>query len=182
MLIDLTLKISRADYITDDPKRKIGHVGTHFDVMNKEFLLENIKRTGKIIDISKIQDREVTIEDINVEVKENDFVIFKTDHFKIGYGEKEYQIKSAELSDQLIDFLIAKKVSLIGVDAPGLQKSAKHGEVDQHCADHNIFVVENLCNVDTLYEHVRDKSFTVYCFPLNIQDTSGLSCRVIAEF
>lgn len=182
MLIDMTLKISRADYITDDPKRKIGHVGTHFDVMNKEFLLDNIKRSGKIIDISNIRDREVKIDDINVAITENDFVIFKTDHLKLGYGEKEYQIKSAELSDQVIDFLIAKKVSLIGVDAPGLQKSAKHGDVDQHCADHNIFVVENLCNVDMLFDHVKDNSFTVYCFPLNIQDASGLSCRVIAEF
>ena len=182
MLIDLTLKMSRADYITDDPKRKIGHVGTHFDVMNKEFKLDNIKRTGKIIDISMIEDREVKIEDINIDIEKNDFIIFKTDHLKIGYGEKEYQIKSAELSDQVIDFLIAKKVSLIGVDAPGLQKTANHGDVDQHCADHNIFVVENLCNVDTLFEKVKDNSFTVYCFPLNIQDASGLSCRVIAEF
>lgn len=183
MLIDLTLKMSKSDFITDDPSRKLGHFGTHCDVMNKEFLLENIKRVGKIIDISKVKDREVNIEDINIEIQENDFVIFKTDHLKInGYGAKEYQIKSAELSDPVIDFLIEKKVSLIGVDAPGLQKASKHGEVDQHCADHNIFVIENLCNIDVLYEKVKHNSFTVYCFPLNLLDSTGLSCRVIAEF
>ena len=183
MLIDLTIKMSKADFITDDPTKKLGHFGTHCDVMNKEFLLENIKRVGKIIDISKVQGREVNCSDIHVEIQENDFVIFKTDHLKInGYGAKEYQVKSAELSDEVIDFLIAKKVSLIGVDAPGLQKASQHGKVDQHCADHNIFVIENLCNIDVLYEKVQHNSFTVYCFPLNLLDSTGLSCRVIAEF
>lgn len=183
MFIDLTIKMNKADFLTDDPKKKLGHFGTHCDVMNKEFLLENIKRTGKIVDISNVRGREIQCSDINVAIQEKDFVIFKTDHLKInGYGAKEYQGKSADLADEVIDFLIAKKVSLIGVDAPGLQKASKHGMVDQYCADHNIFVVENLCNIEVLYEKVQSKPFTVYCFPLNLLDSTGLSCRVIAEF
>lgn len=32
----------------------MGHIGTNFDAINKEFPLENIKRVGRTIDISDI--------------------------------------------------------------------------------------------------------------------------------
>ena len=47
MLIDITLKITPkmvSDAQGNEKKSLTGHLGTHFDVMNKEFPLKNIKR------------------------------------------------------------------------------------------------------------------------------------------
>lgn len=44
---------------------KLGHLGTHFDVMDKEFPLEYIKRKGIIFDVSSVQGRDIDITDIN---------------------------------------------------------------------------------------------------------------------
>jgi kynurenine formamidase len=183
MIIDLTAKIKREDFISDHPLIKSGHIGTHFDVMDKEFPIENVKRSGKIIDISNIKDREVQIDDIKIEINENDFVIFKTDHLtNLGFLTPEYMEKSAELSDSLVEFLISKKISMVGVDALGVQKPEKHVPVDQHFADNNIFVVENLFSLDVLYEKVQNNDLTIYCLPLNLVNATGLPCRVVAEF
>lgn len=183
MLIDLTLKFKIAGFLTDDPIRKFGHIGTHFDTMNKEFTLENIKRSAIIIDIRHIKNREIGIQDIKVDIQKNDFVIFKTNIIKeYTYGTKEYLSRSAELSDELLDYLIERKISLIGVDAAGVQKVEKHPRADKYLAENDIFVIENLCNLDIVQEKIK-KDLTIYCFPLNLEvgETTGLPCRVVAE-
>ena len=52
--IDLTIKVIKSKWSGIFKTKKMaafGHIGTHFDVMNKEFSLENTKRCGKIIDV-----------------------------------------------------------------------------------------------------------------------------------
>lgn len=60
MLIDITLKITPqmvSDAQGNEKKSLAGHLGTHFDVMNKEFPLEFTKRQGVVFDVSRIKDR-----------------------------------------------------------------------------------------------------------------------------
>ena len=76
-----------------------------------------------------------------------------------------------------------KRVKETGSVAPGQmggQKPKKHKPFDQYCADHDVFVVENLDNMDALLER-SPKPFLVYTAPVNRQDMSGLPCRVFAE-
>ena len=82
-------------------------------------------------------------------------------------------------SDALVEYVVAKGVKLIGVDAAGVQKPKKHAAVDQYCADRGVFIIENLNNVKTLLG--LDKPFTVYTAPLSRTDLTGLPCRVLAE-
>lgn len=187
MLIDLTLEISRDNLPVDDSfdMRALldaGHVGTHFDVAGKKFPLESFRTRGKLIDISHIRDREVEVADLaDQPIEEGDMIIFHTGYIdEIGYGQKGYIQKSAELSDEAVAYLIERKVRLIGVDAAGVQKLKKHAKVDQYCADRGVFIVENLCNLKRLMP-VASQGFTVYTAPVNRSDLSGLPSRVVAE-
>lgn len=82
MLIDITLRIT-PKMVTDaqgnERKSLAGHLGTHFDVMNKEFPLEYTKRNGIVFDVSHICDRDIDITDIELnKVKQDMFVAFYT--------------------------------------------------------------------------------------------------------
>jgi|SRR6185437_79846 len=186
MLIDLTLAISVTQISGgEEYVRKIvdaGHAGTHFDVMDKVFPLEYFRTNGKVVDISHIRGREVEIDDISgVKLDPGDTLIFYSGWIdELGYDTSHaYAYKSAELSDALVEHVVARGVRLIGVDAAGVQKPKKHAAVDQYCADRGVFVLENLNNVKTLLE--INRPFTVYTAPLNRTDLTGLPCRVIAE-
>lgn len=191
MKIDLTLEISKC-LLSSNLKKAInedkafgaiGHIGTHFDIMDKEFPLDYINISGKIFNVSHIRNSEISLKDIDLnEIKENHFVIFYTGYLKdMGYGTAEYLTDHPELSKELIDYLISRKVSLIGIDAPGVKKGSEHRYIDQYCADRDVFIVENINNLDLLWAEAKNNSFTMYTFPLNIKGTTGLTSRVIAE-
>ncbi len=182
MLIDLTIEVDPATMVDDHPLRTLGHVGTHFDVMEGQFPLENVRRTARIVDVSHVRGREVEISDLPFEPQAGEFIIFHTGYMReVGYSGKGYNLRSAELSDALVDRLIDQKVALIGVDAAGAQKPTKHVKVDHHCADHGVFIIENLNNVDQLLEVAADRAFEIFCLPLNYKGLTGLPCRVVAE-
>lgn len=188
MMIDLTHELDVQNFINNDIVKseefifKMGHIGTHFDVMDKEFPLKYTRRKGKIIDVSNIRDRDISIKDIDCSIEENDFLIFKTDFIKEKpYGTKDYFQNHPELSQELIDYLIGKKISLVGIDAAGIKRGSFHTKADQYLSDHNIFVIENLDNLDELHKN-SSKEFYLYCFPVKMKGLTGLPCRVTAEF
>lgn len=163
---------------------KQGHYGTHFDVMDKEFSIEKTITKGRIFDISHISvGQEVRVKDLDLSsIEKNDFVMFHSGILKrYNYGSKEYFSANIELSNELIDYLIDKGVSFIGIDMNGAQKPATHVYIDQYCANRGVFIIENLNNLDLLSEAVSDKPFKVYTLPVNMSGFSGLPCRVIAE-
>lgn len=161
----------------------LGHLGTHFDIMNKEFPLDYTIRNGKIFDVRHIKNREITLDDISIDnISPNDFIIFYTGYLEEkGYGTSEYFKNYPELSKELIDFLINIKVSIIGIDTTGIRKPCEHRDIDQYCANSNVFVVENLNNLKTLLSCSQNRAFKVYTFPINIKGLTGLTSRVIAE-
>jgi kynurenine formamidase len=159
-----------------------GHVGTHFDVMDKEFPICSFKTSGRLVDISGIRAREVEVSDlVPSKIEAGDTVIFYTGYMdEFGYENRMYWKRSAELSDAAVSYLISKQIRLIALDAAGAQKPTKHQKVDKLCADNGIFIVENLDNVKALIAH-RNAPFTVYTAPLKRSGLTGLPCRVIAE-
>ncbi|EJP6474075.1 cyclase family protein [Clostridium botulinum] len=191
MKIDLTLEIGK-ELLSSTLKKainedkafgSIGHLGTHFDVMDKEFPLDYIKRKGKIFNVCHIKNNEISLNDIDLnEIEENDFIIFYTGYLKeTGYGTSEYLKDYPEVSKELIDYLINKKVSMISIDTTGIKKGSEHRYIDQYCADRNVFIIENMNNLDLLWSEAKNNSFTMYTFPLNIKGVTGLTSRVIAE-
>lgn len=152
----------------------IGHLGTHFDVMNKEFPLEYIERTGIVFNVSSVKDRDIDISDINLfEIEEEMFVAFYTGFIeKARYGCKKYFSEHPQLSKELIDVLLERNISIIGIDFAGLRRGKEHTPMDHYCADRGVFMVENLCN---LKEVIKEGAyFTANTYPLNYSGISGL--------
>ena len=183
MLIDITLKITPKMATDAQGNAKItlaGHLGTHFDVMNKEFPLEYTSRKGIVFDVSSIRDRDIEAGDIDMsKVGKDMFVGFYTGYIhEYDYGTKEYFSTHPQLSDQLIDQLLEAGVSIIGVDCSGVRRGAQHTPKDQYCADRGVFIVENLYNLAAV---VGKEDMIINTYPMSYADMSGLPCRVIAQ-
>lgn len=181
MLIDVTLRITPKmvkDAQGNEKKALVGHLGTHFDVMDKEFPLEYVKRKAICFDAKDMA--EVTLESVNFDLIEKDmFVVFATGFIEQeGYGGKNYFKGHPHLSNAVIDKLLGKGVSLIGIDCAGIRGGHEHTSTDQKCADRGTFVIENLCSLDKL---PKETPFIMHTYPMNYEGMSGLPCRVVAE-
>ncbi|OAM92393.1 Kynurenine formamidase [Pelosinus fermentans] len=187
MLVDLTVKISpeiNKNAADNEKKVSYGHLGTHFDVMNQEFPLEFVKRKAIVFDVRNILNRDISIQDINIElVQKNMFVAFYTEFIEQEpYGSKAYFTKHPQLSDELINILLEKEISIIGIDCAGVRRGKEHTPKDQYCADRGVFIVENLCNLSEILEERKSNTFVANTYPLNFSGMTGLPCRVVAEF
>ena len=184
MLIDITLKLTpemvRNDSVSGN-QSLVGHLGTHFDVMDREFPLEYTSREAVVFDVSSVKTAEINLSDIDLnKVHENMFVAFYSGYIEENqYGTKEYYAGNHPLSYELIDALLDKGVSIIGVDFGGIRLGKEHVPVDRKCADKGTFVIENLCNLKAVVDN--GCIFTAHTYPMNYVGSSGLPCRVIAQ-
>lgn len=186
MIIDLTTLVKKdmiKGAITHVDVASSGHLGTHFDVMNKEFPLEFIERNGVVFDVSQIKDRDIEIHDIDINlVKKDMFVAFNFGYIeKVPYGTKEYFKNHPQLSNELIEELLKRRVSIIGVDCSGVRRGQEHGIADQKCADNGAFVIENLCNLKEVLKDKTNAEFIANTYPIKFEGMSGLPCRVVAK-
>ena len=185
MKIDITLKITpaMASAVQKDGRISLpGHLGTHFDVMDKEFPLEFTERPAVVFDVADIRDREIGIGDIDLDkVNPGMFIAFRTGFIEeAGYGTEKYHKEHPQLSDELIDALLDRQISLIGIDFAGVRRGKEHTPKDQYCADRGVFIIENLCNLGAVL--AQGERFTAHTYPMNFGGMTGLPCRVVAEF
>lgn len=184
-MIDITLCVTPEMLNTaseNTAKSLIGHMGTHFDVMDKEFPLEYTARRGVIFDVAHIRGRDISVEDIDLrQVHENMFVAFHTGFIdEVEYGTPKYFKEHPQLSHELIKSLLDKNISIIGIDCAGIRSGKEHVPADQRCADCGVFVVENLANLKALLSVGTE--FTARTYPVRFTGRTGLPCRVVAEF
>lgn len=184
MLIDLTLlvepKAARAVKEADSGA-PYGHLGTHYDVMDKEFPIQNAVLPGVVFDVRGIEGRDVEIEDVDLSrIEKGMFVAFcagwTTRH---EYATKDYFTGDPQLSDALIDAVLDRDAAIIGVDFQGVRRGREHTPKDQYCADRGVFIVENLCHLEQVLD--AGGAATFYTFPMNFANMTGLPCRVMAE-
>ncbi|MDD3521291.1 MAG: cyclase family protein [Actinomycetota bacterium] len=186
MLIDITLKITPSiikDAEKNEKKALDGHLGTHFDVMGKEFPLHYTERNAIVFDVSRVEDRDIETDDIDLSmVEKNMFIAFYTGFIESeGYGSKEYFTEHPQLSREIIEELLARKISIIGVDFAGVRRGKEHLPIDEYCAEKGVFIVENLCNLKQVLKNNLFCHFTANTYPVNYEAMTGLPCRVIAR-
>ncbi len=176
MYIDLTIPL-REEILKEGLSH--GHIGTHLDKMDKVFPLEYSRRDAVVFDVRGKE--EITPEDIDLSlVERNRAILFYSGlGTREEYGSDRYRHEHPVLSYELIDILIEKRISLILIDFAGVRRGGEHTPADQLLADHDIFVVENLCHLDLLPE---GKILDLYTLPLLLIDTSASPCRVVAGF
>lgn len=185
MLIDLSVKVTKETHkatFENEKMASFGHLGTHFDVMNKTFPLAFTKRKGVVFDVSK-GDRDIDVTDVNMDLIQSDmFVAFYTGFIdREGYGTKTYFKVHPQLSKNLIDYLLNLNISMIGIDCAGIRRGGEHTPTDQYCADKGVFVIENLSNLERVLNDRKTAYFTAHTYPIHFEGMTGLPCRVVAE-
>ena len=186
MLIDLSVVVigEQVQSFTENGRiPSFGHLGTHFDVMDKVFPLEFVRRQSVVFDVSNLFERDIDSSDIDLDqVEAGMFVLFCTGHIELqGYGTKAYSGNHPQLSMELMDELLKRSVSMIGVDFAGVRRGKEHTLADQYCADHGVFVVENVCNLALVLKNSKSRKCIIHTYPVNFKGWSGLPCRVVAE-
>jgi kynurenine formamidase len=184
MMIDITLRLTTERMGTaweNTAKSLVGHLGTHFDVMDKEFPLSYTCRKGVVFDVSHVRGRDVEASDLDLDrVEAEAFVAFHTGFIEEeAYGTPRYFKEHPQLSDELIEALLQKGVSIIGIDCAGIRRGKEHVPADQRCADRGVFVVENLDNLQAVL--ALNVPFTVRTYPMSVSGITGLPCRVVVE-
>lgn len=184
MMIDITLSVTpkMLDTASENTTRSlIGHMGTHFDVMDKEFPLEYTVRDGLVFDVSHVKERDIEIGDMDLrQVRQDMFVAFYTGFTdQVEYGTQKYFKEHPQLSLALIEALLDRHISIIGIDCAGIRRGKEHVPADQRCADHGVFVVENLADLKAVL--AVSAQFTARTYPVRFSGMTGLPCRVVAE-
>lgn len=161
----------------------LGHLGTHFDIMNRRFPLGYTRRPGYVFDVSAWIDQEIPPEAVDpVLITEGHFIAFYSGfQQRFPYGTDDYFHNHPQLSRELIEYLLEKEIAIIGIDFAGIRRGSEHTPADQRCADRNVFVVENLCNLAKILENRSHRPFIAHTYPMAFPGMTGLPCRVVAE-
>ncbi|MFK4784797.1 cyclase family protein [Fusobacterium sp. MFO224] len=188
-MIDITLKLDKDNKIwkyLEDKENKFlngGHIGTHVDVYKKSSIpLKYFKTEGVLIDCTEYDlDKEIEIEALkNIKIKEGNFVIFKTNtEARYSYGSNEYFKKHPQLSLELIDYLLEKKIAFIGVDCAGIRRGKEHVKADIKAEENNVYIIENLdlSHLNTTIEN----SFDIYTMWIDNPFSTGLPTKVLVD-
>ena len=149
------------------------HAGTHMDAPMHllddprricDLSLERMTAPGVLLtDMEKIPETEIPM---------GAAVLIETGMDAL-YGTEAYYRNHPAVSQELCEYLIARKVAMVGVDAP----SPDHVPFPVHkrLMEEGIPILENLTNLHLL----RGKQFTLIAFPLNIA-AEGSPVRAIA--
>jgi kynurenine formamidase len=155
------------------------HTATHVDLVFAENRIEPERMIGrgKLIVVTQVAGGEIQLDDVErqVEIESGDFVFFRTDWSKL-VGTEEYH-NHPELSAEVVQWLVSKRINAVGIDARGLGLGRRHGEYDRLLIKNDIFVIENLANLSALPR----REFKVYCFPLKIENVDAIPARVVVE-
>lgn len=155
------------------------HTATHVDLVFAENRIEPERMIGKgkLIVATQAPGSEIQLDDVEhqVEIEGGDFVFFRTDWSKL-VGTEEYH-NHPELSPEVVQWLVSRRINAVGIDARGLGRGHRHGEYDRLLIKNDIFVIENLANLSA----IPRRKFKVYCFPLKIENVDAIPARVVVE-
>ena len=169
------------------------HTGTHMDApfhfTNNGKKLDQIpvsRLIGKstLIKIKKSKDQEITKKDLvefenkNGKINTRTSVIFFTGWQK-NLNKDFYFTNNPGLSKSAANYLVSKKINLIGIDSPSIDLGIdKSFSVHKILAQNNIIIVENLANL----EKIPNMDFDFIILPLKLKDATGSPVRAIATY
>lgn len=159
------------------------HSGTHIDAPYhitedktyiSEFSLNNFY--GKAAFIDARGEKIISVKkDYNKLLQGKDIVIIYTG-FESKYGSSEYYNNHPIISKELAELFILNNINIVGIDMPSPDREPY--EVHKLLLNNNIFILENLCNINKL---VNIEDFVIMAFPLKIK-AEGSLVRAIAIY
>jgi kynurenine formamidase len=155
------------------------HTATHIDLVfpDNTIGLERMIGPGKLIDATAVRGNSIRLADVEgqVDLRKGDFILFRTDWSQFA-GTERYH-RHPELTAEVVQWIISKKVNAVGIDALGLGLDRRHGEYDRLLTKKGIYVIENLANL----AQIPGNEFKVYCFPLKMAGVDAIPARVVIE-
>lgn len=159
------------------------HVGTHIDIPmhmsnSKKYISEYTidKFIGNGVLLNVVGEKVIGIKDEYYKrIKENDIVLLYTG-FSEKFGEEDYFKEYPIVSEEFAEFLVRKKIKMLGVDSPSPDKSPYN--IHKVLCENNIPILENLTNLKNLL-YVED--FEVFAQPLKINAEASL-VRAFARY
>ena len=97
-------------------------------MMNKEFPLEYAERKTVVFDVAFVKGRDIDVCDIDLDkVGLGMFVAFYAGFIESEeYGTQRYFKEHPRLSNELIESLLEKNISIIGVEFAGVRRGKEH--------------------------------------------------------
>jgi kynurenine formamidase len=169
------------------------HTGTHLDA--PYHFSENGKKIHEIpihclmgkallLKIKKEKDQAITKKDlIRFEQKVGNlqnysFIVFFTEWQK-NLKKNFYFTANPGLSISAANYLVSKKITLVGIDSPSIDLGTKKSfPVHKILAKNDILIVENLANL----EKIPHLDFEFIVLPLKLKDATGSPVRAIAVY
>lgn len=122
-------------------------------------------------------DSPIELKDLDIsKVKEGYFIFFQTNWDKYLDDDAKYDLHP-EISMEVMEFLVDKKVNMIGIDDLGLGRGKSNGLIDVYLGKYKTYAIENLCNLS----EISTDEFKVYCLPMKIQGLDALPARILVE-
>ncbi len=169
------------------------HTGTHLDApyhfTKKGIKIHQIPVTrllgdALLIKIKKVKDQEITKKDLieferkNGKIQNFSSIIFFTD-WQRNLNKKFYFTNNPGLSKSATNYLISKKINLVGIDSPSIDLGIdKTFTVHKILSKNNILIVENLSNL----EKITTLRFNFIILPLKLKNATGSPVRAIANY
>jgi arylformamidase len=155
------------------------HIGTHVDapahmvagaLTLDQIPLEQFMGKAKLIKVDGAYSFDV-VKQANIQV--GDIVLFWTG-MSLKYHELEYFEKYPAMPKQVAQYLVDKKVKMVGLDCA----SPDYEPFEEHriLLGGNVLIAENLTNLDKL----EGLNFEIIALPINMQG-DGAPARVIAK-
>ena len=167
------------------------HTGTHLDapfhfakngMKIHQIPLERLSGKAHLIRIKKNENESISINDVKTfekkidKIEENSIVIFAT-YWDRKIHKPNYFTNNPGLSSATANYLVSKKVNLVGIDSPSIDLGNNPQFPAHHIfAKNNVLIVENLTNL----KKIKKSSFNFSAFPLKIQNATGSPVRAFA--
>mgnify|MGYP001097155024 CR=1 FL=1 len=169
------------------------HTGTHMDSPHEfikggkrieELPLERFIRRGVILNTPKHENEPIKISDVrenDVRILEKDMVLFYT-----GWAEKygtERYLYHPYISEELASWLIKRKVDLIGIDTPTIEKPLHlrknnfNYPLHRFLFENDVLIVEGLGDMQKL----TGRRVTVYVMPIVFTGANSYPVKVLAR-
>lgn len=167
------------------------HTGTHMDapfhfVKNGAKIHEiPVKRfigKGILIKIRKRENQEITKKDLQtfeskyMEIPFGSSIFFYTEWQKF-LKDDNYFMTNPGLSNDAAKYLVSRKVNMIGIDSPSIDKgSNQQFTIHKILSKNNILIVENLASLNKISKN----PFDFVILPLKLKDATGSPVRALA--
>jgi len=164
------------------------HTGTHIDapfhfVKNgkkiHEIKPERLVNEAVLIRIGKNSNRSISKTDIqnfeqkNGKIENGSTVIFHTGWQK-NLNKKFYFTENPGLSVSAANYLVSKKINMVGIDSPSIDLGTDSKFSVHHVlAKNNILIVENLANLNK----IKSNNFHLITSPLKLKNATGSPIR-----